>query len=80
MMRGYHINIFYSEKDGGYIADIPEIKACSAFAETPDQAFAEVLLAKEAWLAAAKAHGKPIPLAKYRSAIYPVERFCGGGF
>ena len=23
-MRDYHINIFYSEDDGGYIADIPE--------------------------------------------------------
>ena len=64
MIRGYHINIFYSEKDGGYIADIPEIKACSAFAETPDQAFAEVLLAK--------ANGKPIPPPKYLYIIYCV--------
>jgi hypothetical protein len=27
-MRDYHINIFYSEEDGGYIADIPELEAC----------------------------------------------------
>jgi len=27
-MRDYHINIFYSEEDGGYIADIPDLEAC----------------------------------------------------
>ncbi|MES9903108.1 MAG: hypothetical protein ABW168_10535 [Sedimenticola sp.] len=34
MMKDYHINIFYSEEDQGYIADIPDLKACSAFGET----------------------------------------------
>ena len=24
-MSDYHINIFYSEEDGGYIADIPDL-------------------------------------------------------
>jgi len=72
MMKDYHINIFYSEEDEGYIADIPDLKACSAFGETPDQALVEVLLAKDAWLAAAKANGKPIPPPKYRPAIYQV--------
>ena len=26
-MKDYHINIFYSEEDGGYIADIPDLSA-----------------------------------------------------
>ena len=46
-MKDYHINIFYSEVDEGYVADIPDLKACSAFGETPDKALAEVLVAKE---------------------------------
>ncbi len=25
-MSDYHINIFYSEEDGGYIADIPDLE------------------------------------------------------
>ena len=29
-MSDYHINIFYSEEDGGYIADIPDLDSCSA--------------------------------------------------
>ena len=71
-MKDYHINIFYSEEDEGYVADIPDLKACSAFAETPDKALAEVLLAKDGWLAAARENGKPIPLPSYRPVIYQV--------
>ncbi len=53
-MTDYHINVFYSDEDEGYIADIPDLEACSAFGEDPNQALAEVLVAKEAWLAAAR--------------------------
>ena len=45
-MRDYHINIFYSDSDGGYIADIPDLEACSAFGDTPDEALHEVQKAK----------------------------------
>ena len=33
-MTDYHINIFYSEEDGGYITDIPDLDSCSAFGNT----------------------------------------------
>jgi predicted RNase H-like HicB family nuclease len=60
-MNDYHINVFYSDEDGGYIADIPDLEACSAFGRTPEEAVAEVQNAKAAWLAAARAAGKSIP-------------------
>ncbi len=71
-MRDYHINIFYSEEDRGYIADIPDLEACSAFGSSAQEALREVQVAKEAWLEAARAEGKPIPPPKYRPAIYQV--------
>ena len=71
-MKDYHINIFYSEEDGGYIADIPDLEACSAFGNTPDEALKQVELAKIAWLEAARAEGKPIPQPKYKPVIYQV--------
>jgi len=71
-MKDYHINIFYSEEDGGYIADIPDLEACSAFGDSPAKALAEVEQAKAAWLAAARAEGKPIPAPRYRPVIYEV--------
>lgn len=71
-MKDYHINIFYSEEDEGYIADIPDLKFCSAFGDTPEEALQEVQIAKAAWLEAARAEGKPIPLPRYRPVIYQV--------
>ena len=69
-MRDYHINIFYSDQDEGYIADIPDLEACSAFGTTPEEALREVESAKQAWMEAAKAEGKPIPPPTYRPVIY----------
>ena len=69
-MKDYHINIFFSEADRGYIADIPDLGACSAFGKTPAEALKGVQLAKRLWLQAAKAEGKPIPKPRYRPAIY----------
>jgi predicted RNase H-like HicB family nuclease len=69
-MKDYHINIFYSEEDAGYIADIPDLEYCSAFGATPAEALAQVEIAKSLWLEAARAEGKPVPPPKYRPAIY----------
>ncbi|MEK7756384.1 MAG: type II toxin-antitoxin system HicB family antitoxin [Planctomycetota bacterium] len=71
-MSDYHINIFYSRADGGYIADIPDLEACSAFGDTPEEALKEVQRAKRAWMQAARKEGKPVPRPKYRPAIYHV--------
>jgi len=69
-MKDYHVNVFYSDEDGGYIADIPDLEYCSAFGGTPVEALREVEKAKAAWLATAKAARKPIPKPRYRPAIY----------
>lgn len=69
-MKDYHINVFYSEEDEGYIADIPDLKYCSAFGATPEEALHEVLKAKEAWIEAAQANGKSVPLPQFRPVIY----------
>jgi len=71
-MEDYHINIFYSEEDKRYIADISDLRACSAFGETPNKALSGVLIAKESWLETAKSNGKLIPLPAYRPVIYQV--------
>ncbi len=73
-MKDYHINVFYSDDDGCYVADIPDLKYCSAFGSSPEEAVHEVQIAKAAWLQVAKERGKPIPKPKYRPAIYQLER------
>ena len=69
-MKDYHIIIFYSRADGGYIADVPDLQCCSAFGATPTEALEQLVIAKAAWLEAARAEGKPIPPPRYRPAIY----------
>jgi predicted RNase H-like HicB family nuclease len=66
----YHINIFYSDEDAAYVADIPDLDACSALGQTAEQALNEVEKAKVLWLDAARTTGKPIPQPRYRPAIY----------
>ncbi len=73
-MKDYHINVFYSADDGCYVADIPDLKSCSAFGATPEEAVREVQVAKAAWLQVAMERGKPIPKPTYRPAIYQTVR------
>jgi predicted RNase H-like HicB family nuclease len=69
-MSDYHINVFYSDEDAAYVADIPDLEACSALGSSAEEALAEVELARDAWLAAAQDDGRPIPEPRYRPAIY----------
>lgn len=70
MKNDYHINIFFSEEDGCYVADIPDLTHCSALGDSPEEALREVLAARNAWLETAKETGKPIPEPRYRPVIY----------
>ena len=72
-MKDYHINIFYSEEDNGYIADTPDLKNCSAFGDTPQQALEEMLVAQKLWLDEARDSGIIIPTPTYRPLIYHVS-------
>ena len=65
-MNHYHINVFYIDEDGGWIADIPDFEFCSAFGGSPEEAVRQVLIAQETWLEVARLSGRPIPEASYR--------------
>jgi predicted RNase H-like HicB family nuclease len=65
-MNRYAINVFWSEEDGIWIADAPDLKSCSAFGATPEEALAELRVAMNAWLDAAREAGHPIPQARYQ--------------
>lgn len=69
-MTNYHINIFYSPEDEAYIADIPDFEMCSAHGKTPQEALAQVLIARDGILEAMKAHGLEPPQPRYHPAIY----------
>lgn len=59
-MADYEMRIFFSEADGGYIAEIPELKYCSAFGRTVQEALVELEQARDAWLLAAREMGAAV--------------------
>lgn len=65
-MSEYHINVFFSNEDRAWVADIPDLEACSAFGRTAEEAVVEVEKARDLWLASARDAGNPIPSARYR--------------
>jgi predicted RNase H-like HicB family nuclease len=73
-MKDYHINVFWSDEDGCYVADIPDLVSCTALGTTPQEAVEQLATAKDVWLEAARAEGKPIPRPTYRPAIYQAVR------
>lgn len=65
-MADYHINVFYSDEDACWVATIPDLRPCSAFGDTPEEAVREALVAKQGWLEVAYKRGLPIPEPRYR--------------
>jgi predicted RNase H-like HicB family nuclease len=62
----YAIIVFWSEDDRAWVGDVPDLKSCAAFGSTPEEAFAEVRIAMDAWLAAARDAGLEIPKPRFR--------------
>ena len=65
-MPHYAIIVFWSDADDAWVADVPDLKSCSAFGATPEEAVAEVRIAMEGWLASARDAGHAIPEARFQ--------------
>jgi antitoxin HicB len=57
----YLVEVFWSDDDEGYIAVVPDLPGCSAFDTTPKAAVHKIGDAIEAWIAACRASGDPVP-------------------
>lgn len=65
-MNKYEIIIFWSEHDKSFIAEIPELKGCTAHGETHDDALKQVKVVANEWIKIAKIEGWEIPQPKGR--------------
>ena len=70
----YHINIFWSDEDECWIADVPDLRPCSSHGDTPEQAAANIEDAIDGWLSVARDRGFPIPEPRYRPEISEKSR------
>jgi predicted RNase H-like HicB family nuclease len=66
MTPHYHINVFWHDPDSCWIADVPDLRYCSAHGETPEEAFAEIQIAMALWIEVALERGLTLPEANYK--------------
>ena len=69
----YAITVVWSEEDGGWVADAPDLKSCSAFGGTPEEAVAELRVAMEGWLEVARENNLPIPEPRFQPKVEATE-------
>ena len=62
----YAIVVFWSDEDAAWVADVPDLKSCSAFGDTREEAVAEIGVAIDTWLAAAHDAGLEIPKPRFQ--------------
>ena len=67
-MHKYELIIFWSEEDGHYVVEVPELAGCMADGQTYEEAIknAEVVISE--WIETARNLGREIPQPKGRLA------------
>ena len=73
MIENYAIIAFWSPDDGVWVADAPDLKSCSAFGASPEEAVAELRIAMEAWLDVAKEKGMKLPAPIFNTPLQAAE-------
>jgi len=62
----YEIIIFWSEEDGAYLAEVPELPGCMADGQTYREALEKAEVIIREWIETAKELGRPIPSPRGR--------------
>ncbi|MEN6449699.1 MAG: type II toxin-antitoxin system HicB family antitoxin [Thermoguttaceae bacterium] len=66
MNSKYEIIIYWSDDDGGYLAEVPELPGCMADGQTYQEALANAERIIQEWIDTAKELGRAIPEPKGR--------------
>ena len=66
----YEIIIYWSEQDGHYIAEVPELPGCMADGETLEDTLAMVKEVMQLWVETAEEDGMPVPQPKGRRLMF----------
>lgn len=69
MIPRCHVNVFFSDEDGCYVAEVPDLDGLSALGDTPHEAVTEVETAVELWIEVASEHGRVVPEARYERRL-----------
>ncbi|HXI12358.1 MAG TPA: type II toxin-antitoxin system HicB family antitoxin [Thermoanaerobaculia bacterium] len=70
MENRYEVIIFWSDEDGAFVADVPELPGCMAHGASHEEALRNAQDAVALWLASASELGRSIPQPKGRRLAY----------
>ena len=62
----YEVIIYWSDEDGAFLAEVPELPGCMADGPTYEAAVAAVQVIIREWIETAREMGRPIPEPKGR--------------
>jgi predicted RNase H-like HicB family nuclease len=65
-MPKYEVIIYWSETDGAFVAEVPELPGCAADGPTQEKALANAQIVIRKWIETAKSLGRPIPTPRGR--------------
>jgi predicted RNase H-like HicB family nuclease len=65
-MTKYEIILYWSDEDGAFIAEVPELAGCAADGATRQEALANAEIVIAEWLETAREMGRAIPEPKGR--------------
>ena len=65
-MSKYELVIYWSDEDGAFIAEVPELAGCAADGKTYQEALANAEVVIQDRIETAKELGRPIPKPKER--------------
>ena len=63
-MHKYEIIIYWSNEDGVFVAEVPELPGCAAHGNSQEEALRNINQAMDLWLDTAREFGDPIPEPK----------------
>jgi predicted RNase H-like HicB family nuclease len=65
-MHRYEVIIYWSDEDGVFVAEVPELPGCMAHGSTQETALAEAQQAIDLWIETANEFGDRVPEPKGR--------------
>lgn len=66
MSSKYEMIVYWSEDDGSFVAEVPELPGCMADGKTYQEAASNAEVVIQEWIDTAKEEGRPVPEPKGR--------------
>ena len=68
-MHKYEIILYWSDEDGAFVAEVPELPGCMAHGDSQEDALKRSNEAMQLWIDTAREHGDRVPQPKAEAFV-----------